>query len=230
MVRPFQLVLLLPALATVSAMAQTASAPAIAPSPILVTPADGAAPTPTPSTNAYQRPDKPRATREISPEVAAQLAASRPKFTPIAPPPPPKPEEEMPDLRETDKPKNTIVRLPKYVVQEQRPAIFRERDIYTKEGLAKLAMRRYFTETDRALNRYTLPIFHPISLLGGSSNEDRALAMYAEDERLKDMADAADKTNMVMRSDASEGKKVQNVSRDTFMRWQDFGYQGGNKK
>ena len=225
MVRPFHLALLLPAFVAPVLRAQNAPAPLATPASASVTSATGSA-----ATMERSAPAPARAVRVISPEVAAQLAASRPKFTPVAPPPPPKPEEEMPDLRETDKPKNTIVRLPKFVVQEPRPPIFRERDIHTKQGLATLAMQRYFTETDRVMNRYTLPLFHPLSLLGGTSNEDRALAMYYEDERLKDMADAADKTNMVMKSDAAAGAKMKAINQQTFMRWSDFGYQGGGPK
>ncbi len=214
MVRPVRFFLCLLALVSGALRAQP---PAPTAAPAAVSPVDG-----TPATVVSATP-KPRVQRAISPEVAAQLAASRPKFTPVAPPPPPtKSEEELPDMREIDKPKNTIVRLPKYVVQEQRPPVFTEREIHTKQGLANLAMRRYLTETDRALNRFTLPLF-------GISNADRALAMYAEDERLKNMGDVADQTNMVMKSDAAAGKKVQDVSRQTFMRWQDFGWQGGNK-
>ncbi len=167
---------------------------------------------------------KAPAPRVISSDVAAQLAASRPKFSPVAPPPPPKPESELPDMREVDKPKNTIVRLPKFVVQEQRPPVFRERDIYTKKGLESLAMRRYFTETDRVLNRFRLPLFSVVS------NEERAMAMYEEDERLKNMSDIADNTNMVMKSNAAAGTKMKADAQQTFMRWQDFGWNGGSKK
>ena len=222
MARHVRLTLLLPALIAAGLRAQ---APAPLAAPAAVSPADGATADP-----ATANAKKPPATRAISPEVAAQLAASRPKFSPVAPPPPPKPEEELPDLRETDKPKNTIVRLPKYVVQEPRPPVFTERNIHTQQGLANLAVRRYLTDTDLALNRYTLPLFHPWSLLGGTSNEDRALAMYAEDERLKNMADTADKTNMVMKSDSVAGTKMKDQSQQTFMRWQDFGWNGGNPK
>lgn len=126
-------------------------------------------------------------------------------------------------MRETDKPKNTIVRLPKFVVQERLPAVFTERDIYSKKGLENLAMRRYLTETDRVLNRFKLPLF-------GTSNADRAMAMYAEDERLKNMSDVADRTNMVMKSNAADGAKVKSQAQDTFMRWQDIGWQGGKAK
>ena len=182
---------------------------------------------PDPASSASGQPSAARAKapapRAISSDVAAQLAASRPKFSPVAPPPPPKPESELPDLRETDKPKNTIVRLPKFVVQEPRPPVFRERDIYTKKGLETLAMRRYLSETDRILNRFTLPLF-------GISSAQRAMAMYEEDERLKNMSDVADHTNMVMKSDSAAGTKMKGDAQQTFMRWQDFGWNGGNKK
>jgi hypothetical protein len=217
MARPFHFALLLSALtAPLLLWAQTAPAPLAAPAAPATTPPAAAPATPL-------NPAPERTIHAISPGIAAQLAASRPKFTPIAPPPPPKPEEELPDLREIDKPKNTIVRLPKYVVQEPKSPIFRERDIHTKEGLANLAMRRYLTEADRALNRFRLPLF-------GISNEDRAMAMYYEDERLKNMADVADNTNMVMKSDPTAGAKMKSAAQQTFMRWSDIGYQGGSNK
>ena len=213
MARPARLALVFASLAALTLHAQ--------PPPAVLSPATGEPSVAQP---------KPPVTHAISSEVAAQLAASRPKFSPVAPPPPPKPEEELADLRETDKPKNTIVRLPKFVVQEPRPPVFTERTISTKQGLANIAMRRYMTDTDRALNRFTLPLFHPFSLLGGTSNEDRAMAMYEEDERLKNMGEFADRTNMVMKSDSAAGAKMKNDTQQTFMRWQDFGWNGGDKK
>src|SRR4051812_3031645 len=63
-------------------------------------------------------PTGPKRTRPISGEVAAALAAASPKYTPPAPKPEPKPEAEQVDMRDVDKPKNGIVRLPKYIVQE----------------------------------------------------------------------------------------------------------------
>ena len=49
---------------------------------------------------------------------------------------------------------------------------------HTEKGLTDIAMRRYISDVDRALNRWTLPLF-------GSSKEARALAMYAEDEGVR---------------------------------------------
>jgi hypothetical protein len=163
-----------------------------------------------------------------------------PKYTPPPPPPPAptadelakKAEEEAADLRDTDKPKNQIVRLEKYVVKEERPPIFTEREINTKKGLASLAMRRYITDADRALNRYSIPLFAAWSpgSGNGSATEQRALLMYAEDERLRNMADLADNTNMVMKSNSSEGTAMKREVEKTYMRTDDFGWRNGNKK
>lgn len=165
----------------------------------------------------------PRRPRAISAEAAAALAATAPKYSPPPKPPEKKPDEELPDLREIDKPKNTIIRLPKFVVQEPKPPVFRERDIYTSKGLAEIAMKRYLTETDRVLNRFRLPFLT-------MTNEERALMMYAEDERLKNMGDFADRANMIQQSDAAAGLYIKKEVDKTFLRTSDFGYQGSGPR
>jgi hypothetical protein len=194
------------------AQSPAAPAPAGTPAALAASPADRLpAPPPAPA---------PRRNRAISPEAAAALAANAPKFAPPPKAPEPKPEEELPDLREIDKPKNTIVRLPKFVVQERRPPVFRERDINSTKGLAEIAMRRYLSETDRVLNRFRLPFL-------SMSSEERAMAMYAEDERLKNMSDFADRANMIQKSDAAAGTYIKREVDKTFLRSSDFGWQGG---
>jgi hypothetical protein len=202
---------LLAALAA-SAHAQTAAPAAPAPSPVLSAPA---AESPAPSA--------PRRNRAISGDVAAALAAATPKYTPPPPKPPPKPEEELVDMREVDKPKNTIVRLPKYIVQEKKPAVFRERDVHTQKGLTEIAMRRYISEADRAMNRWTLPLF-------GISAEARALAMYAEDERLRNMSDLDDAATNASKSNAAAGSYIRKETDKTFLRSSDFGWNGGGPR
>lgn len=166
----------------------------------------------------------PRRTRAISGEAAAALAAAAPKYTPPPPPPPPPPpEEERVDLRDVDKPKNTIVRLPKYIVQEKKPPVFRERDIYTPKGLAEIAMRRYSSEADRALNRWTLPII-------GMTKEARAVAMYEEDERLRNMSDLREAGLNAARTDPAAGDFILRESRKTYLRSSDFGWSSGEPR
>jgi hypothetical protein len=152
--------------------------------------------------------------------VAAALAAAAPKYTPPPPKAEPKPEAEQPDMREVDKPKNTIVRLPKYIVQEPKSPVFTERSIHTEKGLTDIAMRRYISDVDRALNRFTLPLF-------GSSSEARAMAMYAEDERLRNMSDLHATAAAVSQADAAAGTYIRKETDQTFMRAGDFGWSSG---
>lgn len=101
--------------------------------------------------------------------------------------------------------------------------MFRERDIYTQKGLAEIAMRRYSTEADRALNRWTLPII-------GMSKEARALAMYAEDERLRNMSDLREAGLNAARTDPTAGDFILRESRKTYLRSSDFGWSSGEPR
>jgi hypothetical protein len=166
--------------------------------------------------------------RMVSPGTADLLRAALPKSA-FVKPPEKKPDPNPPTLSETDKPPEEVLRLQKFVVREAQPPIFTERDLNTPQGLKAIAMRRYFPEMDRALNRFMLPLFAPISTKG-TSNEVRAMTMYEDEERLKNMSEITDRTNMAMKSNAAAGAKMKNVERDTFMRWSDIGWQGGRGK
>ncbi len=163
---------------------------------------------------------KPKKDRPISTGVASALAASMPKYNP---PPKPKPVDDDVDLRDVDKPRNGIIRLPKYTVQEKKPPVFRERDIFTKGGLNEVARNRYLTATDRILNGVTLPLF-------GTSQEARAMAMYAEDERLNNMSDLKDTAKDISRTNAADGAYIKRVTDQTYMRDSGFGDKGSPPK
>jgi len=159
-------------------------------------------------------PGAPRRHRVISSDIAAQLSAATPKYTP----PPPKPavtEEEEPDLRDIDKPKNGIIRLPKYVVHEKPPPMLTERAVYTKSGLSDLAKKRYLTEGYRALNRFTLPLF-------GVSAETQAMMLYEEDERLQNISALTEDARMVSASDKAAGLYIKRQVDEAFMHAPDF--------
>jgi hypothetical protein len=126
-------------------------------------------------------------------------------------------------MRDIDKPKNTIIRLPKVIVQEPRPPVFTERSIHTEKGLTDIAMRRYISDVDRALNRFTLPLF-------GTSAEARAMAMYAEDERLRNMSELEGTATAASQADAAAGTYIRRESEKTFMRSSDFGWSSGPPK
>lgn len=160
------------------------------------------------TTDSESANSRPKRERAISDNVAAQLAARMPKYNP---PPKPKPEDEDIDLREVDKPRNNIIRLPKIVVQEQRPPVFRERDIYTRQGLAELAMRRYLTPTHRMLNTFYIPFLT-------ASPEEYALTRFAEEERLSNMSDLSDTADTIGRTNPREGAYIRRLSNETYMR------------
>lgn len=157
-----------------------------------------------------------RNTRAVSPGVAAALAAGMPKYNP--PKPVEKDENGDPvDLREVDKPRNQIVRLPDYVVQEKKPPVFREIDIYTQKGLGELAKMRYLSETGQALNRYTIPLF-------GMSAESYALMRYAEDERLRNVSELNESARDMSLTDPENAKAIREATRDIYARGFETGY------
>ncbi|HWA86371.1 MAG TPA: hypothetical protein VG710_09130 [Opitutus sp.] len=162
----------------------------------------------------------PKHERAMSDNLSSALTASLPKYNP---PPKPRPEDEDVDLRDVDKPRNGIVRLPKYVVHQRRPAVFRERDIYTDKGLNELARRRYLTPLYQILNSLYIPFLT-------ASPDDLAMAQYREDERLANMADLSDTADTIGRGDPKAGTYLKRVSDETYMRRADFTWRPGQDK
>lgn len=145
--------------------------------------------------------------RSMSTTMASKLAEAMPTYNPPAPEPEPTAEELS-----ASEPKNKILRLPKVIVEGERPPVFSERELHTDAGLADLAMRRYLSEIDRGvLNKFTLPLF-------GSSNEARALAQFREDERLKNMAATSDQISVLQQTNPDEAKALRDTANDTFIR------------
>jgi hypothetical protein len=141
-----------------------------------------------------------------SPSIAAMLSVDLPKYDPPKPAPPPKPEDET---AAADKPKNGIVRLPQYIVRAARPPVFREWDLYSKDGLARLALQRY----------------QGLSIVPFSSmNKDIALQMYGDDQRLQNMAILNDDAQTMQRGGDTAGSDyIKKMSQDTYMRGIDWG-------
>ncbi len=149
-----------------------------------------------------EKPVPPKRVRPVSNEVAAALAATMPKYDP------PKPveaktDEDAPDLRETDKPRNGIIRLPEYVVREKKPPVFRERDLLGEEGRADLAKRKY-----AGLGLSPLP----------GMNKGVARYMLQEDDRQVDMASFADLARTAGAGDAATMKYYKKLGQETYLR------------
>jgi len=79
-------------------------------------------------------------------------------------------------------------------------------------------MKKYGPEASRALNRFTIPLF-------GQNQEQRALAQYAEDERLKTIGELNDAAGMVSARDKAEGAYIKRDVQATTMRTDDYGWQ-----
>lgn len=184
-------------------------------------PAPPAAPADTATT---VTPTAPAAEVVNDPAKAGKTAitAGLPRYVPPPKQEPKKPaaavegeEEAEPEDRPlaADQPRNKIIRLPRYIVEGDRPPVFRERDVYTSRALADIAMKRYLSRLDSGLlNRFTLPLF-------AATNEERAMAMYREDERLRNIADLkTDAANARLAGDKTESDYLVRETNATFLR------------
>jgi hypothetical protein len=178
------------------------------------TPAVNAAPAAT--TEADKPTTQPKKERAISSDLSKALSAG----IKYQPPPPPKPEAEQVDLREVDKPRNGIIRLPKYVVEGQRPPVFNDRNLYSKEMLRRLAYQRYMSAFSRnVLNKYRLPINFGNTL----TPEAYAMMQYEAEERLRNIAEMEDKMSMYRVSgDDASADKLKDDTQRSFMRRTDY--------
>lgn len=148
--------------------------------------------------------------RALSPALSEALSAKLPHYAP----PPSEPAKTETD--DADRPRNTIIRLPRFVVQGDRLPVFTEKSISTKQGLAELASRRYLSEFDRGvLNKYTLPLF-------GTSAGERATARYYEEERLQQQAEANEHLYVLKQADPEDAQNWQDDVNRTFLRSSDM--------
>ena len=186
--------------------AQTAPSASTEPAANPVT--DPAKTPPAPAADA-NRP-APQHARVMSDEVAATLASGMPKYNPPPKLPEPSPEDEAKDLRDTDTPKNRIIRLPRYTVTEPKPPVFSERNLHTKSERTDMALKRY----------YGLKIGN-----FGGTNNSTALLMYDEQERLDNLADLKDEAKTAKRSgDSGASDYISKETNRAFYRPSDFGW------
>jgi hypothetical protein len=160
--------------------------------------------TPAESTQAQKKRN-----RAISGETSSLLSAGY-KYSPPKPVEPAIDEDELVDQRDLDKPRNEIIRLPKYMVEGVRPPVFAEKNLYTKQDFSTLVIQRYLGKN--GLNKYQL----------GKTGEAYAMQMYWDDERLKNMVEG-DKQVSLYRVGGDEAKaaKVEEENRSMFLRTND---------
>ena len=199
-------------IAVIAAAATAAAQNAPATPPSAANPDPGATPAASDASSVVlaakaPEPAPPRAAsdesgRAVSARVAADIGEGMPKYAP--PTPTPVVPADSPEMRDIDKPKNQIPRLPKYVVRESRPLVFRNRDLYTTEGLVNLSFKNH-------------PGLGFGNILG--LNSAAALQMYQDDQRLDAMSDLADEAHAMARGgDKAESDYILKESQETYMR------------
>jgi hypothetical protein len=141
-----------------------------------------------------------------SPDLTAKITSAVPKFYPGSFAEVPKPEEpaEPADLRETDKPRNTIIRLPQHVVTQKKEPAFKERELLTPKGKLDLAYKR-----QPGLGFGSLGFF---------SNDGIARFMLEEELTLERKAEYADFVGLYNYSDPKTGSAVKSQGNDIFLR------------
>jgi hypothetical protein len=149
---------------------------------------------------ALPAPD-PSRPRVLSPTMSAQLSALAPKFDPAVAAAAGKSIEAGVDLREIDKPRNTILRLPDFEVNEEKIPSMRPSELITPPERLRLALKKY-----PGLHVGSLPFF---------SNNGVALMMQAEDERLERMKEMNDLLSLLP---TSQQKQVKPMVDDAFLR------------
>jgi hypothetical protein len=148
--------------------------------------------------------------RTVSPGIAAALADGMPRYSPPTPAPvqAAAPQEES----EADKPKNSIPRLPAYVVRDSRPPMFRNSELLTAKGAVDLSFKN-----------------HPGLAIGNIFGLNDAVArdMFYDDERLTNMADMSDTAHAMARGgDNAEAQYILQETQDTYMRTPDTTWGG----
>jgi hypothetical protein len=215
--RASKILVALIAAASSAAAQQTAPDPGTAPTPVAPAPqapvtqesdASGILLAPK-SRDAMPMPpvDSDGETRTVSSKVAAALSMGMPKFSPPTPTPTPAAAEPE-DLRDIDKPRNEIHRLPKYVVREARPPIFRERDLFTMDGMLDLTMKRHSG----------LIIGNILGLNSNPKPGSPAYQMMVDDERKENMDDLNDTAHAISQGDSAGASYILQQSQSTYMR------------
>ena len=147
----------------------------------------------------------------ISRETAEKLAAAVPK-TPIAEPKTSTTAESV-DLRDIDKPRNGIIRLPSFIVGELKlrvPTI--EQEVLTAKGRLDLALKQ-----------------QPGLKLGpfASLNNPSALGMLAEEARLERLFKISELSGFLDFAQQPPSDEIKRQIRQTYLRTSDWLAMGG---
>lgn len=167
-----------------------------------------------PSSAAAPVSAQPSPGRSVSPTTAARLAVTAPKY--IAPDSSTaKAAASAPDLRETDRPRNTIIRLPDYVVRQSKEVIYKEDQFITPEAKLQRTYARH-----RGLHTGSFWIF---------KNDLAAKEIQEDDERIERRAALSELLGLLPASaDAATERSIRAQVQSTFMNSADWLTTGGS--
>jgi hypothetical protein len=155
--------------------------------------------------------EKPRI---AAPELANAVASGLPHYEP------PKSAadlaaEQATALRDTDTPRNHVVRLPRYVVRDIQTGAAAKKIPLTPKEMADLAMKRYVIDT-KDLSPFAAGIARALF-------QDYAMQEYEDAERGKEMADLNfDAKEAALSGDTAGSDSIKAEAADLFMRHQDW--------
>ncbi|MGC4075088.1 MAG: hypothetical protein QM760_21820 [Nibricoccus sp.] len=162
--------------------------------------------TPAPAPSEPAPSETKKKSRMLSPEASSALLAGYS----YQPPKPVEPVDDEIDQRDVDKPRNEIIRLPKYMVEAERPPVFADRNLYTTQNFSKLLIQRYLGKG--GLNKYQL----------GKEGQIYAAQMYWDDERLKNMVEGNNQVSLYRASgDEEKAAKAERENKSMMLRTND---------
>lgn len=138
----------------------------------------------------------PAATTEAPTTPREQLSATLPKYNP----PPPA------DPKQTDKVANPdVLELPKMTVkQKPRPRLNTD-IVYTRQNLGDKLAKEKFSDLDRALNKFTLPLF-------GAGMAERALEEHEREKKEQLNLDVLNLSKALEQADPAEAKALKDAA------------------
>jgi hypothetical protein len=138
----------------------------------------------------------PGATADAPTTPREQLSATLPKYNP----PPPA------DPKQTDKVTNPdVLELPKMTVkQKPRPRLNAD-IVYTRQDLGDKLAKEKFSDLDRALNKFTLPLF-------GAGMAERALEEHEREKKEQLNLDVLNLSKALEQADPAEAKALKDAA------------------
>jgi hypothetical protein len=141
-------------------------------------------------------PQPPATTAEAPATPREQLAATLPKYDP----PPPEQPKQLDKVADPD-----VLELPKMTVkQKPRPRLNAD-IVYSRQNLGDKLAKEKFSDLDRALNKFTLPLF-------GAGMAERALEEHEREKKEQLNLDVLNLSKALEQADPAEAKALKDAA------------------